>query len=713
MRQYFKQFFSLLTILCCLVGVILPVQASSTEEPAPTTVHVTFENEKDDTIALYVTKHVQAVGEYTIPDDLSFSFILKLDGKPAKSVAYTVTGADGSVISDKNGEPVYYQTGRDGTFTLKPEQTAGFVDVREGMRYEVRELTKEGWTQILPSNGDPASGMINGTKPEANIAAFTNETGGAGNAQLLVQKLVSFPEGYELPGAEEFTFQVKLKGVPYAWENYMVEDSGGKVKIGTTDGEGCFTIRGGQTAVFDGIPVNADYEVQEMLSQEQEAAGWRATGDTGKSGSTSDSGPTKLTFSNALGSFGVTKKMEDGSTPEEDFTFQLTHGDRSVWAGAKYYLYDADKTLVTDASGVAEIGETDKSGCFSLKPGQTVIFYGIAGGEVYNVSEVGRPDYVQVFPVSSAGYTDYTVTSDVKLLEFVNTPSDGGLSVTKLVEAVNEDLPLEEKVFTFVLSRKAEAPSEEYVPVADAAYSIKIGSSQYTYQTDAQGQFALKANETAQFADLPAGDYRVEELEDSSGMEYTAQEPVQEQTLATGGEPPAFIFHNQYASRFFDLYLKKANRGGDALPGAEFMLYRDALGNNPVSENAYISDGEGKITIQGLKTGTYYLVETKSPKGYQLLANPVQIQVTWEGAVMHVTVDEKEVTSEETDKQIYIVKGTAKDEHDQVHITVYNSRSFSLPLTGGAGGLAVMAAGIAGILFIIIAGLRRLKAQKS
>ena len=133
------------------------------------------------------------------------------------------------------------------------------------------------------------------------------------------------------------------------------------------------------------------------------------------------------------------------------------------------------------------------------------------------------------------------------------------------------------------------------------------------------------------------------------------------------------------------------------------MLYRDESLNNPVQEAPYVTDPEGKITIESLKTGTYYLVETKSPEGYQLLANPVKIEVTWEGKVMTVFVDGEKVTSEDGMNQIYIVQKENSTNHkDEVHITIYNSRNFSLPATGG-GGVLMIGALLGGILLLIFA----------
>ena len=93
-------------------------------------------------------------------------------------------------------------------------------------------------------------------------------------------------------------------------------------------------------------------------------------------------------------------------------------------------------------------------------------------------------------------------------------------------------------------------------------------------------------------------------------------------------------------------------------------------------------------------------METKAPQGYQLLANPVKLDVTWEGSVMRVTVDGNSVTSQEEDDQIHIVQNTGSN--DEVHVKIYNSRNFTLPLTGGSAwifGGALLA--LAALIFIL------------
>ena len=81
-------------------------------------------------------------------------------------------------------------------------------------------------------------------------------------------------------------------------------------------------------------------------------------------------------------------------------------------------------------------------------------------------------------------------------------------------------------------------------------------------------------------------------------------------------------------------------------------FYADADLTEKVTE--YTSKEDGKILMYGLSYGTYYIVETKAPAGYNLLTEPVTVEI---------------------DAQSHLDEGL---------ITVYNTK-FLLPETGGMG----------------------------
>ncbi|MGN9059806.1 SpaH/EbpB family LPXTG-anchored major pilin [Mediterraneibacter faecis] len=96
---------------------------------------------------------------------------------------------------------------------------------------------------------------------------------------------------------------------------------------------------------------------------------------------------------------------------------------------------------------------------------------------------------------------------------------------------------------------------------------------------------------------------------------------------------------------------------------------------------AITTTSTGKFSITGLKPGTYYLKEIAAPKGYNVLAKPVKIEVTSEGTIK-------------------VVNGTAMEQTNEVKVK--NNAGSLLPSTGGMGTTVFY---IAGALLVLISGV--------
>ena len=134
---------------------------------------------------------------------------------------------------------------------------------------------------------------------------------------------------------------------------------------------------------------------------------------------------------------------------------------------------------------------------------------------------------------------------------------------------------------------------------------------------------------------------------------------------------------------------KKTDEKGTALQGAQFKLYAteaDAkAGTNPLSfYTSYTNDAsnyktftgwgsvatsgaDGVFGFYGLPAGTYYMVETKAPTGYELLK------------------DVKQITVGVATGSSYTI--------DAAH-TIQNKKKVELPFTGGVGAEVVVASGV-------------------
>lgn len=502
-----KRMISILMIVCCLV--LSCSFAVSATEGVP---RVTFTNAEKNSPDLYVTKQViNASEDYPAPEDDTFTFRLKLNGSYVDEMEYILLDASGKPMNNTSGGvKVPFTTDDNGTFTLKAGQTAVFESVGSGKSYEVEELPQEDYIQTQPAGGLPAVGTI---EPKGSLVEFENLYTPSGTdvtaetMTFVVSNSISFPKGYTPWEAPDFHFTIKVDGEAYAGRSYTVTATDGSEETFTTDDNGGFTLKGGQTATFLEMPANADYEVVEAKPEE----GWRITSKAQQTGATK-APITYVYFTNVSASFAVKKTMEDSTHSNEEFEFILTKKDGSEWKAAKYYLYDSSGKL---AAGEQPF-ETGDKGEFHLKAEQTAIFIGIAEGEEYGVKESELEGYEQVTPSAKTGYTGKKVVNSVEMLHFVNKMTvSRALTVTKQVENMTSYTLPGNDAFTFRLLHSTDGgkgteavPYAEYVIEAEEGDGIK----QYTYQADENGEFTIYADDTAVFNSLSQGIYTVEEV---------------------------------------------------------------------------------------------------------------------------------------------------------------------------------------------------------
>lgn len=162
---------------------------------------------------------------------------------------------------------------------------------------------------------------------------------------------------------------------------------------------------------------------------------------------------------------------------------------------------------------------------------------------------------------------------------------------------------------------------------------------------------------------------------------------------------------NVYTYQFIVVKQDGDNKG-TKLPGAKFKLYSDqsateevavSLANgvytvDPNGKAVLTTDTDGKITVNGLDSGTYYLKETKAPSGYKL-----------DDTVREVTVTpDSKVAKAKNGEAI-----TYKVHNDPNHTMTIDNYKGSLPSTGGMGIVLMVVAGVLLIAGGMISIMRR------
>ncbi len=241
------------------------------------------------------------------------------------------------------------------------------------------------------------------------------------------------------------------------------------------------------------------------------------------------------------------------------------------------------------------------------------------------------------------------------------------------------------------------------------------------------------------------------------GMENKTRLEFSNNMDSNGGGDTGYTPWDTVVAFTFKLDGLKTNEYDKALEGAKFRLYSDEKMTNEVvlveREDGYIvqnrdslggedhtggtittgveivSDGNGDFVIYGLDQGTYYLKETQAPEGYRLLEKPIELTITptyAENRNSYVqgdgATDKILKTLEATAKVSAFYDGVTKNsttnlatdvEEGSANLIVVNEVGSKLPVTGSAGVLIMLGAGVAMMGGSTFIGKKRKKEDKN
>lgn len=187
----------------------------------------------------------------------------------------------------------------------------------------------------------------------------------------------------------------------------------------------------------------------------------------------------------------------------------------------------------------------------------------------------------------------------------------------------------------------------------------------------------------------------------------------------------------------FSIHVDKRGekKDGDPLPGVKFNVYKEVaagtlgavkgstigitgedkdnwfvkvvIDDTKTDDTKYdlVTNNKGEAKVDGLANGTYYLVETATVNGYNLLSGPVKVTIqvsyikSW--TVKNDYVNGKLVHQKETEDEEYFGGKPGAPGNGYILTTIINRKGFNLPTTGGFGTLLFSGIGV----LLVVAGV--------
>lgn len=264
-----------------------------------------------------------------------------------------------------------------------------------------------------------------------------------------------------------------------------------------------------------------------------------------------------------------------------------------------------------------------------------------------------------------------------QIVQGVRTPTE----TQKLLADINEDGEINEEDSVLIqkmILDKATLPSK-YIFDESGDSTLVTGADGYIYLSGLlSGKYYLKEIEAPEH-------YKIDV--ETTGVEIEAL-TTEEVTITNSPEKGNIEF-------------VKVGEDKEPLEGVEFKIFSDEAKTTPaanfygVEYESVITGADGKVEFKGIGYGTYYIAETQTENGKQLLVGTIMAVVDESGTTLTINgqpLEKKTVTNED-------------GETSEVDI-VENVDIPSMPITGGIGIWIGMALGVllvgGGVIFLFV-----------
>ena len=394
------------------------------------------------------------------------------------------------------------------------------------------------------------------------------------------------------------------------------------------------------------------------------------------------------------------------------------------------------ETPLANAVFVLKDNEGNEIGTFTSKADGQITIAFLRDGVPYTLTETKSPQ----------GYRGLEDTVTITMTGGVVTVSGIDDEYYVLDTETDENMPvltIKDRPYTFEAVKQDAGTHEPLAGVEFALHrQVTVGdvtnidlNPMPDYESLVTGEDGVipKVDET-----LPAGVYELRELHAKEGYEPLAgyfqfeisdtgeitlrPHPGVDVTLDNSIDEDGTLRYvmtvNNYARKNVSIWKTDAEHNV-LTTGASFELYLaedyDDQAEAPLEGKTPIVSGitgeNGLLTLGPLTTGSYRLVETQAPEGYNKASGAIRITVTVDGVTALQGTEPSEVAldDEENEYHEYWVEG---QEEGTFQIRVWNSNGYQLPLTGGEGAAVYCVAGCALMILAAAAFILKRRAER-